>query len=206
MMKLSAKFIKPLSPLTGAGAGGNWKKQDIVVETKETYPKKVVLTNWNDKFNISKLKEHSYYDFELLLESNASNGSYYSSAIIIDEPRTIQDNAVSQITGFKLFQNKVKIANISQEIKGANWTKQEVLFEPLEKEQKSLKAVVINNRVNLTNYSEGDEVNLEFYIESREYNQKWYTDFKVWKIELIQKGTPREKHNYNLSDPDTWPF
>lgn len=205
-MKLSAKFIKLLSPLTGTSFGGTWTKQDVVVETKETYPKKVVLTNWNDKFDISKLKENSYYDFELLLESNASNGSYYSSAIIIDEPRTIQDNAVSQITGFKLFQSKVKIANVSPEMKGTNWTKQEVLFEPLEKEQKILKAFVMNNRVDLTIYSVGDEVNLEFYIESREYNQKWYTDFKVWKIELLQKGTPQENHNYNLSDPDTWPF
>jgi hypothetical protein len=205
-MKLSAKFIKLLYPLTGTSFGGTWTKQDLVVETKETYPKKVVLTNWNDKFDISKLKENSYYDFELLLESNASNGSYYSSAIIIDEPSAIQDNALSQITGFKLFQTKVKIANVSPEMKGTNWTKQEVLFEPLEKEQKSLKAFVMNNRVDLTIYSVGDEVNLEFYIESREYNQKWYTDFKVWKIELLQKGTPKEKHNYNLSDPDTWPF
>ena len=40
-MKLSAKFIKLLSPKTGASSSGNWIKQDFIVETKETYPKKV---------------------------------------------------------------------------------------------------------------------------------------------------------------------
>ena len=205
-MKLTAKFIKLLTPQTGSSSSGNWKKQDFVVETKETYPKKVVLANWNNQFDISNLQVDSYYDFELLLESKAFNGNYYPSAVLINQPQPMQMGLASLVSGFKLFQIKVKIVSISSEIQGASWTKQEVIFEPIEQGYKSLSAIVMNKKVDLTSFSESDEVCLDFFIESREYNQKWYTDFKVWKMELIKKGRPGGNQTYNLSDPDSWPF
>ena len=205
-MKLSAKFIKILSPNTGASSSGNWIKQDFVVETKETYPKKVVLTSWNNQFDITSLQEDSYYDFKLLLESKSFNGSYYPSAVLIDQPQPLQMELVSLVSGFKLFQIKVKIMSILPEIQGASWTKQEVIFEPIEQGYKSLNAIVMNKKVDLTSFSESDEVCLDFFIESREYNQKWYSDFKVWKMELIKKGSPGGNLTYTLSEPDSWPF
>jgi len=205
-MKLSAKFVKLLSPLTGASASGTWLKQDFVVETKETYPKKVVLTNWNNQIDISRLSEETFYEFELQLESKAFNGSYYSSAVVLNQPQLFQDNILGIVSGFNLFQARMKIAYISPEIKGANWTKQEVIFNPIEQGHKILTAFVLNKRVDLSNFSNGDEVSLDFYIESRENNQKWYTDFKIWKMYLIKKGRPFGNQTYNLSDPDSWPF
>lgn len=205
-MKLTAKFIKLLTPQAGSSSNGNWIKQDFVVDTKETYPKKVVLTNWNDQFDITSLQENSYYDFELILESKAFNGSYYSSAVLIDQPQPMIISLASLVSGFKLFQVKVKIVSILPEIQGASWTKQEVVFESIEQGYKSLCAIVINKKVDLTSFSESDEVCLDFFIESREYNQKWYTDFKVWKMELIKKGSSGGNQTYNLSDPDSWPF
>ena len=205
-MKLTAKFLKLLTPQTGSSSNGNWIKQDFVVETKETYPKKVVLASWNNQYDITNLQVDSYYDFELLLESKAFNGNYYPSAVLIDQPQPMQMGLVSLVSGFKLFQIKVKIVSISSEIQGSSWTKQEVIFEPIEQGYKSLSAIVINKKVDLTSFSESDEVCLDFFIESREYNQKWYTDFKVWKMELIKKGISRGNQTYNLSDPDSWPF
>lgn len=205
-MKLTAKFIKLLTPQTGSSSNGNWIKQDFVVETKETYPKKVVLASWNNQYDITNLQVDSYYDFELLLESKAFNGNYYPSAVLIDQPQPMQMGLASLVSGFKLFQIKVKIVSISSEIQGASWTKQEVIFEPIEQGHKSLSAIVMNKKVDLTSFSESDEVCLDFFIESREYNQKWYTDFKVWKMELIKKGRPGGNQTYNLSDPDSWPF
>jgi len=205
-MKLTAKFLKLLTPQTGSSSNGNWIKQDFVVETKETYPKKVVLASWNNQYDITNLQVDTYYDFELLLESKAFNGNYYPSAVLIDQPQPMQMGLVSLVSGFKLFQIKVKIVSISSEIQGSSWTKQEVIFEPIEQGYKSLSAIVINKKVDLTSFSESDEVCLDFFIESREYNQKWYTDFKVWKMELIKKGISRGNQTYNLSDPDSWPF
>lgn len=205
-MKLTAKFIKLLTPQTGSSSNGNWIKQDFLVETKETYPKKVVLASWNNQYDITNLQVDAYYDFELLLESKAFNGNYYPSAVLIDQPQPMQMGLASLVSGFKLFQIKVKIVSISSEIQGTSWTKQEVIFEPIEQGHKSLSAIVINKKVDLTSFSESDEVCLDFFIESREYNQKWYTDFKVWKMELIKKGRPGGNQTYNLSDPDSWPF
>lgn len=205
-MKLTAKFIKLLTPQTGSSSNGNWIKQDFVVETKETYPKKVVLASWNNQYDITNLQVDSYYDFELLLESKAFNGNYYPSAVLIDQPQPMQMGLASLVSGFKLFQIKVKIVSISSEIQGTSWTKQELIFEPIEQGYKSLSAIVMNKKVDLTSFSESDEVCLDFFIESREYNQKWYTDFKVWKMELIKKGRPGGNQTYNLSDPDSWPF
>ena len=205
-MKLTAKFIKLLTPQTGSSPNGNWIKQDFIVESKETYPKKVVITNWNNQFDVTSLKVDTFYDFELLLESKAFNGSYYPSAVLIDQPQPMKMGLASLVSGFKLFQIKVKIVSISSEIQGTSWTKQEVIFEPIEQGHKSLSAIVMNKKVDLTSFSESDEVCLDFFIESREYNQKWYTDFKVWKMELIKKGRPGGNQTYNLSDPDSWPF
>lgn len=205
-MKLTAKLIKILTLQTGTSPNGNWIKQEVVVETKENYPKKVVLTNWNNQFDITSLKLGSYYDFELLLESKAYNGGYYSSAAIIEQPSNTQDISLSQAPGFTLFKHKMLISAILPETTGTGWTKQEVVFEPIEQGYKGLSAIVMNKKVDLTSFSESDEVCLDFFIESREYNQKWYTDFKVWKMELIKKGRPGGNQTYKLSDPDSWPF
>jgi hypothetical protein len=205
-MKLTAKLIKILTLQTGTSPNGNWIKQDIVVETKENYPKKVVLTNWNNQFDITSLKVGSYYDFELLLESKAYNGGYYSSAVIIEQPSTTQDISLSQAPGFTLFKHKMLISAILPETTGTGWTKRGLIFDPIEQGYKSLTAYVLNNKAELTSFSEGDEVNLAFYIEGREYNQKWYNDFKIWKIELIKKGNIGVNHQYNVDDPDSWPF
>lgn len=45
------KIVKILEPQTGTSKNGEWKKQDIVVETAEAYPKKICFSLWNDKLS-----------------------------------------------------------------------------------------------------------------------------------------------------------
>jgi hypothetical protein len=45
------KIVKILEPQTGTSKNGEWKKQDIVVETSEAYPKKICFSLWNDKLS-----------------------------------------------------------------------------------------------------------------------------------------------------------
>ena len=56
-MQLTAKLIQILPLQTGSGKNGEWKKQDIIVETSEQYPKKVCISIWGDKINKSLLQE-----------------------------------------------------------------------------------------------------------------------------------------------------
>ncbi|GAB4124042.1 MAG: DUF3127 domain-containing protein [Raineya sp.] len=45
------KIVKILEPQTGTSKNGEWRKQDIVVETTEAYPKKICFSLWNDKIS-----------------------------------------------------------------------------------------------------------------------------------------------------------
>jgi hypothetical protein len=50
-MQITAKLTQLLPIQTGTGENGEWKKQDIIVETDGQYPKKVCISIWGDLIN-----------------------------------------------------------------------------------------------------------------------------------------------------------
>lgn len=46
------KIVKILDLQTGSSKNGEWKKQDIIIETSEAYPKKICMGVWNDKITL----------------------------------------------------------------------------------------------------------------------------------------------------------
>ena len=42
-MQITAKLSQKLPLQTGTGRNGEWKKQDIIVETEGQYPKKICI-------------------------------------------------------------------------------------------------------------------------------------------------------------------
>jgi Domain of unknown function (DUF3127) len=78
-MQLTAKLIQLLPVQSGTGKNGEWKKQDIIVETESTqYPKKVCVTVWGDKINTSQLKIGSQLKIDFDVESREYNGRWYT--------------------------------------------------------------------------------------------------------------------------------
>lgn len=86
-MQLTAKLTQLLPIQTGTGKTGEWKKQDITVETDGQYPNKVCISIWGDKINVSQLqvierREHNgrwYTDIKAWkVVANESNGIYQS--------------------------------------------------------------------------------------------------------------------------------
>jgi len=77
-MELKAKLIQLLPLQTGTGKNGQWKKQDIIVETEGTYPKKVCVSIWGDKINDSILKEGTQLAISFDVESREYNGRWYT--------------------------------------------------------------------------------------------------------------------------------
>jgi hypothetical protein len=77
-MQLTAKLIQLQTPQTGEGKNGPWKKQDIIVETDGTYPKKVCISIWGDKINESVLKVGNTLDIQFDVESREYNGKWYT--------------------------------------------------------------------------------------------------------------------------------
>ena len=78
-MQLTAKLIQLLPLQTGTGKNGEWKKQDIIVETESSqYPKKVCITVWGDKINTGQLKIGSQLKIDFDVESREYNGRWYT--------------------------------------------------------------------------------------------------------------------------------
>jgi Domain of unknown function (DUF3127) len=77
-MQLTAKLTQLLPLQTGTGKNGQWKKQDIIVETDGTYPKKVCISIWGDKINESVLKIGSQLSISFDVESREYNGRWYT--------------------------------------------------------------------------------------------------------------------------------
>lgn len=77
-MQLTAKLVQLLPLQTGSGKNGAWKKQDIIVETEGTYPKKVCISIWGDKISESVLKVGSQLSISFDVESREYNGRWYT--------------------------------------------------------------------------------------------------------------------------------
>ena len=77
-MQLQAKLIQVLPMQTGVGKNGEWKKQDIIVETGDTYPKKISVSIWGNKINESVLQIGNQLDISFDVESREYNGKWYT--------------------------------------------------------------------------------------------------------------------------------
>lgn len=77
-MQLTAKLIQILPLQTGTGKNGEWKKQDIIVETESQYPKKVCISMWGDKINNSVLQVGNKLNISFDVESREYNGRWYT--------------------------------------------------------------------------------------------------------------------------------
>jgi hypothetical protein len=77
-MQLTAKLVQLLPLQTGSGKNGEWKKQDIIVETGGQYPKKVCVSVWGDKIDEKKLKPGNMLKIEFDIESREYNSRWYT--------------------------------------------------------------------------------------------------------------------------------
>jgi hypothetical protein len=182
-MKFTGKLLEILPMESVTSDKGIWKKQDIVVLTKDTYPKKVVLTIWNNQYDVSNLAVDSDYDFCIKIESRLHGENTYTNIILNDNPTTVQNILFSMVSGIKPIKTNAKIMGFLPEKINESWSKKEVLFEPITYGGRFFSVSFMNNKIDLSNFSIGDLVSLELLLESREYSGRWHTDVKAWKIE-----------------------
>ncbi|MCE1154654.1 MAG: DUF3127 domain-containing protein [Bacteroidales bacterium] len=77
-MQLIAKLSQVLPLQTGQGRNGEWKKQDIIVETDGQYPKKVCISIWGDKISPQQLQPGIHLKIDFDVESREFNGRWYT--------------------------------------------------------------------------------------------------------------------------------
>lgn len=77
-MDISGKIIQFLQVQTGQGKNGTWKKQEFILETGDTYPKKVCIAVWGDKIDMGSFKAGDMVDVSFDVESREFNGRWYT--------------------------------------------------------------------------------------------------------------------------------
>jgi len=77
-MQIKGTIIALLPLQTGQGKNGQWRKQDIIIETQDQYPKKVCISIWGDKINESQLQIGNELNVSFDIESREYNGRYYT--------------------------------------------------------------------------------------------------------------------------------
>jgi len=77
-MQLKAKLTQILPLQTGSSKNGDWKKQDIIVETDGQFPKKICVSIWGDKINEAQLKIGNDLIIDFDIESREYNGRWFT--------------------------------------------------------------------------------------------------------------------------------
>jgi hypothetical protein len=111
-MQLTGKLIQILPIQTGSGKNGEWKKQDIILESEGQYPKKICLSIWGDKINESQLILGNNLKIEFDIESREFSSKWYTdikawkielvstekfSKKIIDDEITLENNQIDDL-------------------------------------------------------------------------------------------------------------
>ena len=77
-MDINGKIIQLLGVQTGQGKNGTWKKQEFILETGDTYPKKVCIAVWGDKIDMSQFRIGDPIQVSFDVESREYNGRWYT--------------------------------------------------------------------------------------------------------------------------------
>jgi hypothetical protein len=78
-MQITAKIIQLLPLQTGTGKNGEWKKQDLIVETEGQYPKKICLSVWGERIKEDILQVGKKFQFSVEIESQEFNGKWFTN-------------------------------------------------------------------------------------------------------------------------------
>ncbi len=79
-LDITGRIIQKMNKTEGISkAGKPWSKQEFVIETQETYPRKVCLSVMNDKVNeLEKFNVGDMITAGLNIESREYNGRWYT--------------------------------------------------------------------------------------------------------------------------------
>ncbi len=77
-MEIQGRILEMLEPKSGQSSRGSWKKQEFILETNESFPKKICIASWNDKIDLSNLKAGDEVTVSVNIESREYNGNWYT--------------------------------------------------------------------------------------------------------------------------------
>jgi hypothetical protein len=78
-MQLSGKILEILPIVTGQGNNGEWKRQEVILETEGQYPKKVCVSLWGTLIDQTNLAAGQEVDMQIDIESRPFNNKWYTN-------------------------------------------------------------------------------------------------------------------------------
>jgi hypothetical protein len=81
-LDITGKIVQKMNKTEGISkAGKAWSKQEFVIETQETYPRKVMISTMNEKVNdLERFNVGDLITASLNIESREYNGRWYTDA------------------------------------------------------------------------------------------------------------------------------
>ena len=78
-MEITGKITNILPVQTGVGKAGNeWKKQEIIIQTEESYPKTICITLWGSTID-DNIKQEDKIKALIDIESREFNSKWYTT-------------------------------------------------------------------------------------------------------------------------------
>ena len=78
-MEITGKIIQKLAPVSGTSKAGNaWNKQEYVLETQESFPRKVFFNFFGERANQYPLEVGQLVTVSFDIESREFNGRWYT--------------------------------------------------------------------------------------------------------------------------------
>ncbi|MGL5919468.1 MAG: DUF3127 domain-containing protein [Bacteroidales bacterium] len=80
-MEIKGKIITayPMQEGNNSQTGSTWKKQEFVMETFESYPKKIHFSIWGDRIETSNISKDDLIEVKVNIESREYNERWYTS-------------------------------------------------------------------------------------------------------------------------------
>ena len=78
-MEITGKVVRLGALTEGTSARGPWRKQDLIIETEEQYPRTVCLTCWTNQIDeIQKFAPGQSIKAQIEISSREFNGKWYT--------------------------------------------------------------------------------------------------------------------------------
>ena len=82
-MEITGKVIRLGNLMEGQSARGPWRKQELIIQTEEQYPRTVCLLCWGDQAaEAQNLQPEQNIKAQFRLESREFNGKWYTDATV----------------------------------------------------------------------------------------------------------------------------
>ena len=78
-MEINGKIIQKLEVQSGTSARGEWRKQELILETMEQFPKKICFAVWGDRIDEFPLEINNEVTVSFDVESREYNGRWYTN-------------------------------------------------------------------------------------------------------------------------------